>query len=264
MKKPQGPRVLLIDIETKPLLVNTWGIHEQNIGLNQVREDWAIIAFAAKWLDSDKITYADLRKKKNKLDDKALCEQIWELLDQADIILTQNGIKFDAKKINARMVIHGLKPPSSYRHIDTCKIAKAKFGFTSNSLAYLSKVLGVEVKKSEHKEYPGQDLWTACVYNNDQKAWKVMEDYNKTDILALEGVYHKLKAWDTSIDFNLYHDNEQSSCTACGGSLKMKGFAYTASGKFQRFICKNCGANSRGRVNLLSKEKKQSLRLKIS
>lgn len=49
-KKMSKPKVLILDIETSPLEVYTWGIWEQNISLNQIKKDWNIIAWCAKWL----------------------------------------------------------------------------------------------------------------------------------------------------------------------------------------------------------------------
>lgn len=45
-------KVLLSDIETAPILASVWRIWDQNIGLNQIKADWHLLSFAAKWLGS--------------------------------------------------------------------------------------------------------------------------------------------------------------------------------------------------------------------
>ena len=67
MSKHQGPRVLLFDIETAPILGYVWSLWEQNVGLNQIHSDWYVLSWAAKWLgdSADKIMYMDQRKAKN-------------------------------------------------------------------------------------------------------------------------------------------------------------------------------------------------------
>jgi hypothetical protein len=119
--------------------------------------------------------------------------------------------------------------------------------------------LCVKYKKIKHDKFPGHELWTECLKGN-LAAWKEMEKYNKYDVLALEELYHKLIPWDNAINFNLYHDLEVNECK-CGGTDFIKnGFYYTAMGKFQKHKCKGCGAETRDRNNLFSKEKKDSLK----
>lgn len=261
-KPKKGPKILVLDIETSPLISYTWGIWEQNISLNQIKQDWAVIAWSAKWLGdpASKIFYKDQRGAKNIMDDKKILQELWNLIDQADILLTQNGISFDIKKLNARFIMNGMKPPSSYKHIDTKRIASKKFGFTSNKLEYMTEKLCKKYKKSKHKSFPGFELWNECLKGN-LKAWKEMEHYNKYDILSLEELYYKLQPWDSSINFNSYSDELTNRC-ACGSvNFRKNGFKYTSVGKYQRYVCLDCGSEAKDRVNLLSKDKKASLKV---
>ena len=258
-KKSSGPRVLFIDIETAPILAQVWKIWDENISLSQIKQDWHLISFAAKFLGEKEIFYMDQRKSKNIEDDRKLLEAIWKLLDEADIVVGQNSKAFDVKKINARFIMNGFSPPSSFKQIDTLLIAKKYFGFTSNKLEFMTSKLNKKHKKSSHKKFTGFELWKECL-NGNQTAWREMEEYNKLDILSLEELYHKLIPWDTSINFDLYTDDVVNTCKCGNTEFKKNGFAYTSSGKFQRFCCTECGAETRSKENLFSKEKKQSLR----
>lgn len=260
----KGPKILVIDIETSPLISYTWGIFDQNVALNQIIQDWNIISFAAKWLDEpvSKIVYMDLRNQKDIHDDRKLLKAMWKLLDEADVIITQNGKSFDEKKINARFILNGMQPPSSFKHVDTLRIAKKKFGFTSNKLEYMTDKLCTKYKKSKHKKYSGFELWRACMAG-DINAWKEMEHYNKLDILSLEELYKKMRPWDNSLNVNVYHDLEHTVCSCGSTDFKRNGYAYTSVGKFQRYSCKSCGAEVRNRNNEFTKEKKQSLKVKV-
>jgi DNA polymerase elongation subunit (family B) len=107
----RNPRILLFDIETAPNLSFVWGHYEQNV-LAHVRE-WYALAWCAKWLDGKPISRSlpDYAKyKPGSIDDKALCRELWELLDRADIVIAHNGDSFDIKKMNARFLIHGFGP----------------------------------------------------------------------------------------------------------------------------------------------------------
>jgi len=254
------PKILLLDIETAPILGYVWGLWENNLGLNQIKNDWYVLAWSAKWLDdpASKIMYQDQRNAKNIEDDKNLLKGIWKLLDEADIVISQNGKSFDEKKLNARFIIHGFKPPSSFKHVDTKRIASKRFAFTSNKLEYLTDKLCKKYKKSKHAKFSGFDLWTQCLAGN-KAAWKEMEHYNKQDVLSLEELYKALQPWDNSINFNLYTEAPTTLC-ACGSSKFHKnGYCYSSRGKYQRYSCAKCGAEMKGSANLLSKDKKKTL-----
>ena len=246
-----GPRVLLLDIETTPTLSYHWGMYQQDIAINQIHKDWEILSFAAKWLHHDKITYIDKRNKR-------MLRTIWEMVDACDIMVTHNGKSFDSKKLNAQFILAGFKPPSAHKHIDTLLIARRKFAFTSNKLEYLSDKL-CSHKKDKHSKFPGFELWKACM-NNVKEAWKELEKYNRQDILALEDLYKKLYPWDARINFNLYRDDSLNICHCGNDNFHKKGFALTEAGKFQRYKCTNCGAETRDGVNLLSKSKRATIR----
>lgn len=243
------PKILLLDIETSPIVSYTWGLFDQNVGLNQIKKDWHLLSFAAKWLDVKTVIYSDQRNVKNIENDRHLLNALWVLLDQADIVLTQNGKKFDIKKINARFVMNGMKPPSSYKQVDTLVLAKKYFGFTSNKLEYMTSKLCVKYKKLSHKKFPGFELWSECLKGN-KEAWNEMKKYNIHDVLALEELSQKLIPWDNSINTALY-SSENNRCS-CGSNRFVKnGFCYTSVGKYQRYSCSKCGAESRDRKNLL-------------
>jgi len=254
-------KALFVDIETSPILADVWGLWENNVGLNQIVKDWHLLSWSAKWLGdpASKIMYADQRTAKNIEDDSKILSKLWVLMDEADIIITQNGKKFDVKKMNARFIYHGFPPPSSFKQIDTCEIAKKRFGFTSNKLEYMTDKLCTKYKKLKHKKFPGHEMWTECIKGN-LAAWKEMEKYNKHDVLSLEELYKRLIPWDNSVNFNVYSDDEVTKCSCGSTQFQRNGFFYSAIGRYQRYRCSKCGAEMRDRNNDFSKSKKKSLR----
>lgn len=256
----KGPKVLVYDIETAPIIAHVWRLWDQNVALNQIARDWHVLSWSAKWLNDpeDKVMYMDQRNAKNIEDDSEILKYIWLLIDQADVVITQNGKNFDQKKLNARFIINKMQPPSSYKHIDTKQIASKIFGFTSNKLAYMADVLCEKYKKLDHAKYVGHELWNQCLLGNID-AWNEMETYNKHDVLALEELYTKLIPWDSSVNFNLYHDDLENTCKCGSDKFIRNGYYYTSAGKYQKFKCKQCGSETRSKENLLSKEKRMSL-----
>jgi hypothetical protein len=248
------PKILFYDIESAPILADVWGLWDNNVSLNQIRRDWTILSWSAKWLDSKVVMYADVSKQKDLHDDRRILKKIWRLLDEADIVVTQNGKKFDQKKLYARFIIHGMPPPSQARHIDTCQLAKSRFGFTSNKLEYLSEKLNKRYKKLKHDKFPGHELWTQCLARNP-KAWAEMEKYNQYDVLALEELYKVMLPWETTVNFAVFN----MKCS-CGGKQFIKnGLRYTNSGIYQKLKCIKCGKSHRKPKNELDVETRKTL-----
>jgi DNA polymerase elongation subunit (family B) len=257
MKKP---KILLLDIETFSLELRGWGLYDQNFGLNQIQQDWTVCAWSAKWVGKSKIYYQDVSKQKNYRDDKKLLKGIYDLIQEADILVTQNGISFDAKKLNARFIAHGFGPVPKKQHIDTKRLAKKQFGFTSNSLEYLCTILNVKHKKMTHRRYPGFELWKGCMAGN-MSAWAEMKAYNIRDVVALEEVYKKLAPWGTGVNLGAHTKSEVPVCAECASTALVKnGYRTNNSGRYQRYSCTDCGAWNFGKENLLAKTKRESIR----
>ena len=250
----RGAKILFLDIETAPLRAFIWSMWQQGVALNQIDTDWYILSYCAKWGHSDEIIYDDLRGIVADEDDTHLLAGLWKLLNEADFVVTQNGRKFDIKKINARLILKGFTKPSTFRQIDTLEIAKRQFGFTSRKLEYMTEKLCSLNVKSKHEQFPGFKLWAECLKDN-LEAWMEMEDYNKGDVLSLEELYTLFISWDNTLpNFDLYQDE-----VADMSDWVENGFHYTNLGKYQRYRNVKTGQQRRGRVNLLSKEKRESL-----
>lgn len=252
--KSVSPKILFFDIETAPLRAHLWSMWQQGVGLNQIESDWYMLSFCCKWAHSDDVFYYDQRGAEDIEDDFELVSKLWEFLNEADIVVGQNSKRFDTKKANARFILNGLPKPSSYRQIDTMEIAKQQFGFTSNRLEYMTEKLCSTFKKSKHKKFAGHDLWSECLKGN-LEAWQEMEDYNRLDVLSLEELYNILSSWDNKLpNFDVYCDEILDMDV-----WEKNGFHYTQLGKYQRYRNKITGQQKRSRVNLLTKEKRDSL-----
>ena len=129
---------LFLDIETAPSVVYVWGLFNQNVQLNQIVEPGYTLCWAAKWEHGKEIMFSSIQDGKEKM-----VREIYDLLEEADVLVHYNGRKFDIPILNAEFVKLGLDPPSSYRHIDLLKTARSNFRFTSNKLDFVAQHLGV-------------------------------------------------------------------------------------------------------------------------
>lgn len=226
-------KVLFIDIETSPLVAYTWGMWDQNVGLNQLIEPTRMLCFAAKWLGEKQTLFASEHG-----DGRQTMVQIaHDLLDQADVVVHFNGQKFDIPHLNREFIEAGLTPPAPYVQVDLLLAARKRFKFPSNKLQYITTALGME-GKAEHE---GFDLWKKCLAG-DAHAWKRMEKYNRQDVKVTEALYNRLLPWLPSHPSRRLYDGI-SGCPTCGSAhLQRRGFAYTKLSEFQRFQCQDCGS----------------------
>lgn len=253
-----SPRIVTIDIETAPITGYVWGLFDQNVGLNQIKADWAILSVSWKYLGDPKVHYVDNRG--DPMNDAAVTSIIWQILDGADIIIGQNVQKFDVRKINARFLHYGFLPPSPYKVIDTMRQAKRVAMFTSNKLEYLSAEL-TDVPKSKHKDFPGFELWLGVLADNP-KAWNAMQEYNEVDVMATEKVYLRLRPWDKQHpSLAQYHeDTGMENCPRCNSTeLTKQGFKVTTAGRYQQYKCSGCGGWSTSRFTQNTQEQRRRL-----
>jgi DNA polymerase elongation subunit (family B) len=254
------PKILVFDIETSPITAYTWGLHDQNIALNQIKKDWQIIAWAAKWYGDpeSKVIYRDNRRAKDLADDKSLVRGLAALLNKADIVITQNGEQFDIKKLNARAAINGLPPIKPVVGDDLLKQSRKVFRFTSHKLEYMAEQLNTKYKKLKHDKFPGFELWSA-ILAGDRRAWDEMKTYCIHDVLATEELHKKLSGWIKTQNLGCYTEDGLMRCKCGSTRLRRKGYARTEAGKYQIYLCLDCGKWPRGPKNLFKRGKRQRL-----
>jgi predicted SprT family Zn-dependent metalloprotease len=241
----KGPKILTLDIETSPMEVYSYGLYDQNHGVDQIIKDWQLLSFAAKWLHKKTVIQNDMSKGS----EEDLVVDLRLLMEQADIIVTQNGKKFDIKKINAKIIEYSLKPAKRCQQFDTRMEAKKLYNFPSYSLEYMSKKLNKKYTKLKHKKFPGQELWTECL-NNNPKAWKEMAKYNKWDVLATEELFIKMRPYSNAINWCVYYGTDELICGCGSAKFNDNGHNYTATGKFKRYSCAKCGQELKHKKNL--------------
>lgn len=248
-----GPKIGTIDIETAPIEGRVWALYDQNVGLNQVTQEWAILSFCLKPLGVKKVEYMDTSDKEDPRDDYEICGRLWEILHEYDFLIAQNGKRFDLRKIKARLIMHGFPPPSPVKVLDTMLMARQAASFTSNKLEWLSTYL-TKTTKSKHRDFPGFELWNECLAGNP-KAWKAMKKYNIPDVLSTEELYIKLRPWVKGHNnLAVYGEAEGQVCPVClSKKVKQDGYEYTNVGKYLRYHCGACGGWSRGRSMVNSK-----------
>jgi hypothetical protein len=221
---------MLFDIETLPIIGNFWDTGKQYLGYQNILEDWVVLSWSAKSLfsshiEGDILTPEEIARRNSQIfipepkthnADERIVRRIWKYLDEADVVITQNGIKFDVRKLNARFLYYRLPPPRPFHHIDTLKAAQAAFASSSHRLGYMTEWLGLTRKLDTDYE-----LWQRAQIG-EPAALQEMYDYGLNDTGILEEYYTTIRSWiPNHPNFSAYTnryidlDADEVSCPVC-------------------------------------------------
>lgn len=167
-----------------------------------------LLCFAAKWHDKREIEFHAAWN-----DEQAMVEASWELYDQADIVITYNGVRFDNKHLRTAWRDHGLPSPMPWKDVDLYKVNRGTFGAESYSLAELARQLGIPGKQGRYDPR----MADACMAG-DEQAQARMERYNKGDVRLTERVYHQLLPWVGTHPHVKLTEGDTLLCPRCGSS----------------------------------------------
>lgn len=230
----QKPKILVLDIETKPAVAYVWSLWNVNVSPDMLVSPGGTLCVGAKWVgEKHKFFFADwLHGHRNML------KGVHALLEEADAVVTYNGDKFDLPKLNGEFILNGLLPVAPVTSIDLIKTVR-KFGFDMNRLGFIGPLLGL----GDKVKHEGFSLWKK-VLANDPKAQLRMQKYCLQDIVLTEALYRKIKP------FIKNHPHLTASgevCGACGGKhFHKRGFTTTKYYKTQRLQCTSCGSWRQG------------------
>lgn len=229
-------QVLTIDIETAPNLAHVWGLWNQNVAPKQLLESTEVLCWAAKWRHETEVMFKSVHHDGR----DEMINEVWNLLNRAHAVVHYNGRSFDVPHLNREFVRAGYVPPSPYKQIDLYIACKKNFAFPSHRLAYI----GPSLELGDKTEHEGHELWLKCMAG-DSAAWGRMREYNIQDVVLTEKLYERILPWipgHPSYGALLAED----VCPTCGSDdLALNGFAYTKTGKFRQYRCKDCGKHSR-------------------
>ena len=184
--------------------------------------------------------------------DKRIIQGLWNLFDEADVIVAHNLDKFDEKRSKTRFLKHELGLPSPYSKVDTLKVARRNFNIISNRLDYIGKnFLGIGGKLDTPR-----GLWQA-VDNCEDGAMDTMVEYCERDVTLLEDVYLHLRPYHRQHPniALMEEDNGEMRCKTCASSeLTECGEHKTMVAAYTAYRCGDCGSISYGRKTQIDRD----------
>lgn len=255
-------KMLIYDIETGLMKARLFRLGEQRIGHNQLdptHNEHSIICITAKFYGKAKIY---------KFQGEDAVEQFDKLARTADVCLGKNSDRFDVKHINTARAMQGLKPYPEWMDTndDLEKQLRKHFAFPSQSLDYISKIIGTGGKeKMEFDDWAKIQDYTdllkiqenvsisakelnhlslvlfkkkaSKVDADGYKALKKMVHYNVKDVLDTEAVLVKFLPY-VKLRHNAATRQEGQGCIICGSlDLMPLKIIFKGKVKYQQFEC---------------------------
>lgn len=226
-------KILVIDIETRPAVVYTWGMFNQSFGPSQVLDWGGVLCFAAKWHgEADTKFWSEWRGKER------MVRAAHRLLSEADAVVGWNSARFDTRWLHAEFQRMGLSRPSPYVNVDLMRIQKRDAFMLSNKLESRRLWLGEQGKL----DTGGFGLWKG-VMDGDREARRKMEEYNRLDVEITEEEFDRMRSGGWVRGLPNHAIDGGHCCPSCGsGKLQARGWQHTKTRRYKRFQCRDCGA----------------------
>ena len=229
-----NPVIGFWDTEWTPAVSYTWGSRPKYLPNDFLVEEARLLCYGARYEGKKKVDVVDER-----IGRKEMLTQLWDFLDSVDLLVSYNGATFDSRKVNSEFAREGFGPPSPYKEIDLYKVYRQNFSLYSGKLGFVADAFIGDTKV----DTGGFQLWKD-VMAGDDKAWRKMRSYQKTDVDLLVTLFDKLRPW-----IKLPHPVAPGNdlCRNCGSDdLEKRGQALTLNGSYQRLRCRSCSTWGRG------------------
>lgn len=230
-----GAKILTIDIERLPGTAYIWEPRTKYVAPRNFVEWPRMICWAARWYGQRRPMFEAEWK-----DADRMVERAWELFDEASIVVTFNGKRFDIPHLRTAWLEAGFPPPRPWRDLDLFEQVK-RFGFESKSLDSVTRRLGRPGKELSY------DIQLAlAAVRGDRAAQRELRLYNVGDIELTEWLHDRLLGWMHNAP--IVGRSASPACNQCSSQdLALQPTRYRAVViDYSLYRCQNCGANIRG------------------
>lgn len=129
-------------------------------------------------------------------DDYEITAEIMAYLEQFDVLVAHNGVKFDLPFIRTRALAHGLPPLHPLKIVDPVLTARKALRMQSNSLDAIAKHLGAPDQKTPLLP----ETWARAMMDEDRSAMDSIVEHCIADVKVLDYVAHSIRGYVKTID----------------------------------------------------------------
>lgn len=241
--KKRELKTLMVDIERLPgsFTADFWDLNAfkgRRIHPDLVSEWPSTICFAAGWYGDKRTTFSSV------WDDgaDAMHEAAFALYDEADLVITYNGIGFDNRHFASGWTERGMGRPSLWKDIDLLRVARQSHGWESKTLDSVCKRLGVANKSDKY-----QVAVARAAVDGDKAAQRKLKKYNVNDVVILAAVYERLMPYVKGHPHVAPVTGASSNiCPRCASSDVTRNGSYSpAVYVYAAWKCNTCGSHYR-------------------
>lgn len=132
--------------------------------------------------------------KRDICDDRAICLAMRDRLEQFDMIVTYNGLMFDFKFLNTRLLYHRERKIAPIFHLDL--MYTPKYQLVTHSASLDATATFLKLKESKTKLLP--DVWMRASHGH-RDAMDEVVNHNIQDVYVLRDAYIELKPYIRNI-----------------------------------------------------------------
>lgn len=234
-------KILVVDIERLPGLAKVWDQKTRFVHIDKFERLPSLLCVAAKWYGRKSTEFLSAWD-----DPERMVARTWELYNDANIVVTYNGIKFDNRHLRSEWLLAELPPPKPWKDVDLYRVNSQTFGFESKSLNHLCYRLGLDTKSGRY-----DDVMAQKALDGDEKSQRLMKRYNIGDVKITEQAYDRLRGWmPTHPVVGGAVDPGQVRCNQCGSvDLAENGWYLAVVQEYRAWRCNDCGANVRSNIS---------------
>ena len=168
----------------------------------------------------------------------AMYEAAFALYDQADLVITYNGISFDNRHLVSGWTERNMGRPSTWKDIDLLRVARQSQGWESKTLDSVCKRLRIDAKNDKYNV-----VMARAAMAGDVKAQRRLRGYNANDVKITSAVYERL------LPFVKSHPHvapslglERPTCPRCSSdNIKRTGTYSPGVYNYPEYMCNVCG-----------------------
>jgi hypothetical protein len=235
-------KILLVDIERLPGLAEAWDQKTRYVPYTKFHRLPETLCFTAKWYGRRRCEFQSSWRQGH----ESMVRRSWELYDQADIVVTYNGVKFDNEWLRADWQHYRLGDPRPWKDVDLFR-ENLKFGRLSYSLAHLAQLLGLDGKSGHYDSGVAE-----AAMQGRRWAQSELRTYNIRDVTLLEEVYDECRGQLPSHPhLKVPLAKGELSCNQCGYSDLEDAGEYIAQVLvYPQYRCTHCSGNIKDRKSI--------------
>lgn len=135
-------------------------------------------------------------KEGKRSDDHDITAELMAYLEEFDILIAHNGVKYDLPFLRTRALQYGLPPLQPMKIVDPVLSARRQLRLQSNSLDSIAKHLDAPFQKTPLEPR----VWARAMMDNDKDAMDLIVEHCIADVQVLDFVAHSMRGYIKTID----------------------------------------------------------------